>query len=50
MKNFFKKNKAAIVFYLVVFVCTLAITYKNKIDDQKEKSISTNSDYVDIQK
>ena len=45
--KFIKKNKAAIVFYLVVVSCTLILSYSNK---QYEKSISTNSDYVDIQK
>lgn len=48
--EFIRRNKAAILFYLVIIVCTLAVSYNNKIADEKEKSISTNSDYVDIQK
>ena len=47
--NFIKKNKGAILFYLVIIIGTLAIIYNNK-QYEKEKSISTNSDYVDIQK
>jgi len=47
--DFIKKNKGAILFYLVIIICTLAIIYNNK-KYEKEKSISTNSDYVDIQK
>lgn len=42
-----KKNKVAIAFYIVVVAGVLLISYNNK---QYEKSISTNSDYVDIQK
>ena len=42
-----KKNKAAIVFYIIITVGVLLISYNNK---QYEKSISTNSAYVDIQK
>ena len=45
--KFIKENKGAILFYLVILVGSLAIIYNNK---QYEKSISTNSDLVDIQK
>ena len=45
--KFLKRNKGAILFYLVLVVGMLAISYNNK---QYEKSISTNSDLVDIQK
>lgn len=45
--KFIKKNKAVLLLYLVVVVGTLMISYNNK---QYEKSISTNSAYVDIQK
>ena len=45
--KFIKKNKAAIAFYIVVIAGALLISWNNK---QYEKSISTNSDYVDIQK
>lgn len=48
--KFLERNKGAILFYLVLIVGTLAICYNNKIADEKEKSISTNWDYVDIQK
>ena len=47
--DFIKKNKGAILFYLVIIIGTLAIIYNNK-QYEKEKSISTNYDYVDIQK
>lgn len=47
MKKFLSDNKGAILLYLVILVGSLAIIYNNK---QYEKSISTNSDYVDIQK
>jgi len=47
--DFIKKNKGAILFYLVIIIGTLAIIYNNK-RYEKEKSISTNCDYVDIQK
>lgn len=47
--DFIKKNKGAILFYLVIIIGTLAVIYNNK-QYEKEKSISTNSDYVDIQK
>ena len=49
MMDFIKKNKGAILFYLVIIIGTLAIIYNNK-QYEKEKSISTNCDYVDIQK
>lgn len=49
MKNFIKENKGAILFYIIIVVSTLVIIYNNK-QYEKEKSISTNSDYVDIQK
>ena len=42
-----KKNKVAIAFYIVVVAGALLISWNNK---QYEKSISANSDYVDIQK
>ena len=45
--KFIKKNKAAIVFYIVLVAGVLLISENNK---QYEKSISTNSAYVDIQK
>lgn len=45
--KFIKKNKAVIVFYLVLVVCTLMISYSNK---QYEKSISADSNLADIQK
>lgn len=45
--KFIKKNKAAIVFYIVLVVGVLLISENNK---RYEKSISTNSTYVDIQK
>lgn len=45
--KFIKKNKVAIAFYIVVVAGALLISWNNK---QYEKSISTNSDYVDIQK
>lgn len=45
--KFIKKNKAVIALYAVLVIGVLLISYNNK---QYEKSISTNSDYVDIQK
>lgn len=45
--KFIKKNKAAIVFYLVLVSCALILSYSNK---QYEKSISADIGITDIQK
>ena len=45
--KFIKKNKAAIVFYLVLVSCALILSYSNK---QYEKSISAGIVVADIQK
>ena len=42
--KFIKKNKAAIVFYLVVVSCTLILSYSNK---QYEKGVSTSIGIAD---
>lgn len=47
--KFIKKNKAAIVFYLVLVSCTLILSYSNKQYDNK-KSISADIGFTDIQK
>ena len=45
--KFIKKNKAAIVFYIVLIAGVLLISYNNK---QYEKSISADIGLTDIQK
>ena len=45
--KFIKKNKAVIALYAVLVIGVLLISHKNK---KYEKSISTNSEYVDIKK
>lgn len=45
--SFIKKNKAAIVFYLIITIGTLLICYNN---EQYEKSISADIGFTDIQK
>lgn len=47
--KFIKKNKAAIVFYLVLVSCALILSYSNKQYDNK-KSISADIGFTDIQK
>ena len=47
--KFIKKNKAAIVFYLVLVSCALILSYSNKQYDNK-KSISAGIGIADIQK
>lgn len=44
-----KKNKAAIVFYIVLVGCALILSYSNKQYDNK-KSISAGIVVADIQK
>lgn len=47
--KFIKKNKAAIVFYLVAVSCALILSCSNKDYDNK-KSISADIGFTDIQK
>lgn len=47
--KFIKKNKAAIVFYLIVVSCALILSYSNKQYDNK-KSISAGIVVADIHK
>lgn len=47
--KFIKKNKAAIVFYIVLVGCALILSYSNKQYDNK-KSISADIGLTDIQK
>jgi len=47
--KFIKKNKAAIVFYLVLVAGVLLISYSNKQYENK-KSISADIGFTDIQK
>lgn len=42
-----KKNKAALIFYLVLVICTLILSYSNKHYDNK-KSISADIEITDI--
>lgn len=47
--KFIKKNKAAIVFYIVLVGCALILSYSNKQCNNK-KSISAGIEAADIQK
>lgn len=45
--EYIKKNKAAILLYLIIMIGTILLSYSNK---QYEKSISANLGPADIQK